>query len=193
MNKQDREIIAFFNAINPLKTPTAEALVSLFKPCELTTGDYFIREGQYAQTIGFLRSGVIRSYFIDAKGKEYNKQLFRAPCLIGAYSSLLTKKPNQIAQQALLPSEVWVADYIEIEKLYDQFHDLERLGRKIAEHYFFEKEKKEIEMAVLDAEDRYRIFRDSFPGLEQQISLKHIANYLGISQTQLSRIRKKMR
>jgi CRP-like cAMP-binding protein len=53
-------------------------------------------------------------------------------------------------------------------------------------------EKKEIEMALLDADKRYSIFRDEYPGIELEIPKYHVASYLGISPTQLSRIRKKM-
>ncbi len=75
---------------------------------------------------------------------------------------------------------------------YAQFHDLERLARKIAEYYFLEKERKELEMALQDATQRYFNFREQFPTLEQLIPQYHIASYLGISATQLSRIRRKL-
>ena len=71
--------------------------------------------------------------FINKEGKEYNKQFFVGPSIIGAYASLLTKQPNKIAQQALTDCEILVANYSDLEKLYETHHDLERLGRKIAE------------------------------------------------------------
>ncbi|MCH2084086.1 MAG: Crp/Fnr family transcriptional regulator, partial [Saprospiraceae bacterium] len=73
-----------------------------------------------------------------------------------------------------------------------KYQDLERLGRKIAEFYFLEKEQKEIEMALLDADKRYLILRKRFPTIENIIPQYYIASYLGISPTQLSRIRKKI-
>jgi len=47
-------------------------------------------------------------------------------------------------------------------------------------------------MALLDAEKRYLILREEFPGLEMKIPQYHIASYLGISPTQLSRVRNTM-
>lgn len=182
----------FINQISFLSDKTSETLLDVFYVKKFKKNDFFAREGEYAKQIGFLHEGIVRAYFIDAEGKEYNKQFFVAPSIIGAYSSLLTKKPNKIAQQALTDCQVLVADYSKIEALYDQFHELERLGRKIAEHYFSEKEKKEIEMALLDATQRYLILREEFPQIETIISQRNIASYLSISQTQLSRIRKKM-
>lgn len=158
----------------------------------LNKNDFFVREGEHAKQIGFLKSGIVRAFFLSKEGKEYTKQFFLDASLIGAYSSLLTKQPNKIAQQALTDCEILVANYSDLEKLYKKFHDLERLGRRMAEFYFLEKEQKEIEMALLDAEKRYLIMRERFPTIELMVPQYHIASYLGISPTQLSRIRKKM-
>jgi hypothetical protein len=47
-------------------------------------------------------------------------------------------------------------------------------------------------MALLDAADRYLIFKEEYPGLEDLIPQYHVATYLGVSPTQLSRIRQKL-
>ena len=129
---------------------------------------------------------------MNQDGKEYNKQFFVGPSLIGAYTSLLTGQKNLIPQQALTDCVIWAANYQKLEAHFSQFHDLERLARKIAEYYFLEKERKELEMALQDATQRYLNFRNQFPTLEQQIPQYHIASYLSISATQLSRIRRKL-
>lgn len=186
------EAIKYLNEISPLSQEAINSLSELFKPITLKKEEFFIKEDEYAKEIGFLESGVVRAFFINAEGKEYNKQFFVGPTLIGAYTSLLTKQKNKIAQKTLTECKIWKAPFSEIELLYSKFHDFERLGRKIAEYYFLEKEKKELEMALLDAEKRYLILREEFPGLEMKIPQYHIASYLGISATQLSRVRSTM-
>ncbi|MCR9289165.1 Crp/Fnr family transcriptional regulator [Saprospiraceae bacterium] len=187
-----KELINYLNKISPLSQETKQSLSELFSPIRLNEEDFFVEEGKYARQIGFLESGVMRAFFVNKEGKEYNKQFFVGPTLIGAYTSLLTKQKNKIAQKTLTECKIWKAPFHEIELLYTKHHDFERLGRKIAEYYFLEKEKKELEMALLDAEKRYLILREEFPGLEMKIPQYHIASYLGISPTQLSRVRNKM-
>jgi hypothetical protein len=58
-----------------------------------------------------------------------------------------------------------------------------------AESFFLHKEKREIELVLLRADERYRIFKEEYPTLENLISQYHVASYLGITPTQLSRIR----
>lgn len=188
----EHELIQFLHTISPLKKETQLAVASIFRVKKIKAGDFFIKEGVYAKEIGFLQAGIMRAYFTNSEAKEYNKQFFVGPALIGAYTSLLTKAQNKIAQMALTDCTIYTATIEQIEALYDRFHDFERLGRKVAEFYFLEKEKKELEMALLDADKRYLLFLKDFKGIDQEIPQYHIASYLGISATQLSRIRKKL-
>ncbi len=182
----------YLNAISPLSEQTWKEISVLFKPKTLSAKEYFVEEYKRATEIAFLEEGCVRAFFTNSEAKEYNKQFFVAPSLIGAYTSLLTKEKNLIPQQALTECKIWVVNFSDLEIRYSKFHDLERLGRKVAEFYFLEKERKEIEMALQDATERYLKFRHQFPSLEQLIPQYHIASYLGISATQLSRLRNKL-
>ncbi len=188
-----KDFLEYINKINPIHKDSLVELQKCFKPLQLKKNDFFVKQGENAKEIGFLRKGIVRAFFLNQEGKEYNKQFFIGPSIIGAYSSLITKQPNLIAQQALTDCDILVANFNAIEKLYDKFHDVERLGRKIAEFYFLQKEQKEIEMALLDADKRYLLMRKEFPAIELIIAQYHIASYLSISPTQLSRIRKKLK
>lgn len=182
----------YFNSISFISDETWAVIAPLFQCKTLAPKAFFVEQHKYAQKIAFLESGCVRAFFTDQQGKEYNKQFFVGPSIIGAYASLLTGTANQIPQQALTHCRIWVANYSLIKKEFANHHDLERLGRKIAEYYFLEKEQKELEMALKDATERYLIFRKTFPNLEQVIPQYHIASYLGISATQLSRLRKNL-
>lgn len=185
-------LISFFNSIGPLSGELQELMSEVFVFDELKKGDYFIKKGYCAKEIAFLESGIVRAYYINNDGKEYNKTFFSAPTIIGSYASLISKQKNEVAQQALTDCRIWKASFDKIEKLSDGNIEIERLRRKIAENYFLINEKKEIEMALLDAEERYAILQNEYPGIELQIPQYHIASYLGISATQLSRIRSKI-
>ncbi len=191
----DKLMIAFkkfFYDFSSVSTESWDNFSALFKPKELKKGDYFIKEGEIAKEIAFLERGIIRVFYRSDKGDEYNKQFFVNPSLIGGYASLITNLPTQINQQALTNCNILVAKHSDIQALYSTCPDIERVARILAEYYFVEKEQREIEIVLLDAEKRYHIFQKQFPQLEQQIPQYHIASYLGITPTQLSRIRKKL-
>ena len=183
------ELKNYFNSISKINESTWDIILPFFSEEKLLKKKYFAKENKTSRKIAFLKTGVVRAFFINQEGKDYNKQFFVGQSIIGAYSSLLTGKANLIAQQALTDCVIYSCDYKSLTTRYDEYPDLERFARKIAEHYFLEKEKKEIEIVLLDASQRYMLFKKEFPGLEQLISQLHIASYLGISATQLSRIR----
>jgi len=184
------ELKDYFNAISKFEESTWDKILPYFKEERLLKNEYFAKENKTARQIAFLKTGVVRAFFINQEGKDYNKQFFVGQSIIGAYTSLLTGNVNLIAQQALTDCVIYTCDYASLTKLYDEYPDVERFARKIAEYYFLEKEKKEIEIVLLDASQRYILFKKEFPTLEQLIPQFHIASYLGISATQLSRIRK---
>ena len=179
----------FFDLFSPLKEHTWREIEPLFQKNTLTKHTHFINVNETARKIAFLESGIVRAYFVNSQGQEYNKQFFVGPSIIGAYTSLLTGEPNLIPQQALSDCVIWTLEYHLITNRYDNFSDLERLSRKIAEYYFLEKERKELEIVLLNATERYKLFQEEFPGIEQHIPQYHVASYLGITPIQLSRIR----
>lgn len=185
------ELYKYLNSISPLQDQTWSNVENLFTEQTLQKGEYFIKEGETAKTIGFLKSGTIRAFYRNNEGLEYNKHFFVAHNFVGGYSSLVTESPNTINLQALTDCNILVANYEEIKKLYDLFPDFERVGRRLAEFYFVNKEKREIEIVLLNADERYLLFQKKYPQLEQLIPQYHIASYLGITPTQLSRIRRK--
>ncbi len=179
----------YLEQFTPIPNDAREALLATFTPQVLPKGAFLARPGSPATEVAFLLEGTIRAYVTDGRGTEYNKTLHVAPCFAGPYSALTTGRRNQVSVQALEPCQLLVADYRRVERLYDTFPALERFARKLAEYYFAEKEQREIDLVLLDAEARYAAFRQSFPGLESRIPQYHVASYLGITPTQLSRIR----
>ncbi|MDJ1481915.1 Crp/Fnr family transcriptional regulator [Cytophagaceae bacterium YF14B1] len=183
---------AYLNAISPLQEHTWQAIQPHFSYSALPKGAYYIQEGQIAKEFALLQKGVVRAFHRNRDGSEYNKRFFTCPSMIGSYASLITGTPSLFTQQALTDCQILKADYATISSLYLIYPDLERLARKFAENYFVENEKKEVEIVVLNADERYLQFQKDYPGLEQQISQYHIASFLGITPTQLSRIRRKL-
>lgn len=177
------------HAICPLQPDTWQALDRLFVRRELAGGVHFAAPAQPSVRIGLLESGCIRAYFVTPDGKEYNKHLFVAPDIVGDYAALLTGKPVNVPQQTLTPCVVWVADYTKVRSLESRHPELSVLARRYAEHSYLAKEQREIEIATMTATQRYELLRERQPTLESSVPQYHIAAYLGITPTQLSRIR----
>lgn len=180
---------AYLNQIHPLNPVEMDLVEDIFQVTYLKKDDYFAEVGELSQKIGLLGKGILRAYYQAPSGQQYNKTLFVPPCFVGALSSLASGTPNKIYIQALTDCEVWTADYHRMVALYDEYPGLERLNRRLTEFVFIEKEEREIELVVNNATERYLFFLERFGDFAHQIPLFHVASYLGITPTQLSRVR----
>ncbi|MCP4520343.1 MAG: Crp/Fnr family transcriptional regulator [Cytophagales bacterium] len=182
---------AYINKLVHLEEHEAKAMLSLFSNMTLQKNEYLAKEEEYSTKIAFIQHGVMRAFYRNNTGHEYNKTFFTDANFVAAYSSIVTGQKSLINIQCLTNCEIHIANFGEITKLYDKYPKIERLARKLAENKFVIKEKREIELVTLDAQERYKIFQKEHPNLENLIPQYHIASYLGVTPTQLSRIRAK--
>jgi hypothetical protein len=105
------ELKGYFDAISKLNESTWNRVLPFFEEKTFSKSEYFIEAHKTARQIAFLKSGVVRAFFINQEAKDYNKQFFVGPSIIGAYTSLLTGNVNLIAQQALTDCVIYTCDY----------------------------------------------------------------------------------
>jgi CRP-like cAMP-binding protein len=187
MVKLEDKIKSFFN----LDSNSLAIFTSVFSELEIKKYGSFAKKGEFSKRIAFVESGILRAYYSNDRGEEYNKTFFTEGSFVGAYSSLVSGEQNLIDIDCLTDCSLYVAEFQRITLLYDKYPKIERLARILAEYFFVRKEKREIELVTLEAKERYAIFQKEHPNLEQLIPQYHIASYLGITPTQLSRIRSK--
>lgn len=183
----------YFLEVTDIPTDSLKALFALFTPKSIEKDHYYAKHGQKAKKLAFLDKGLMRAFYHNEQGEEYNKLFFKGPAIVAGYASLITKQPGIINIQALTACDILEANFEDIVALYPQHPSIETLNRKIAENFFVEKEKREMSLIMNDASERYALFQREFPTLENDIPLYHIASYLGITPTQLSRIRAQKR
>ncbi|WP_266363902.1 Crp/Fnr family transcriptional regulator [Tellurirhabdus rosea] len=182
-------LLKLIEQVSPLPEAARHDLQACFHPVRLPKGEYFVRAGELTYAVAFVQEGVLRAFITTGDGTEYNKTFFAEDDLLAVYYSFLQSRPSHLSVQALTACTLLVADYRHLEALYDRHPALERFARRQAEWLFVLKEQREIDLVLLDAAARYEKFRAENPDLEQRIPQYHIASHLGITPTQLSRIR----
>ena len=133
-------------------------------------GEHYARSGQAAKKLGSVESGLLRAYYQNPEGEQFNKIFFSNPAIVGAYTSLITKEENQVNIECLTYCEMVEAEFQEILDLYEEHPMIELLKRTIAQDFFVKKEKREISLVMNDASERYAFFQKEHPGLENRIA-----------------------
>jgi len=109
--------------------------------------------------------------------------------VMGPLTSLVLNRPSPVHIGAMEDSELLVAPYKDVARLYETNPEVNKIGRIIIEYAWIGKERRETQLIMLDATQRYLAFLEEFPKLDMRIPQYHIASYLGITPVQLSRIR----
>ncbi|GAA3644976.1 hypothetical protein [Flavivirga jejuensis] len=85
------DLYSYLNAISPVQETTWNELKIIFTEQSLKKGEYFVKEVKTAKKFGFIRKGIIRAFYRNNEGVEYNKHFFVDNNMIDAYSSLITQ------------------------------------------------------------------------------------------------------
>ena len=138
----------------------------------------------------FIETGLLRGYKI-AEGKDYTHHFFTPNWFATDFESFLTNRPGSLFIESLTQ-----VNYLEIDKevlcrLYENHHQLEKLGRIIAEKAYLVTVEKMSDLQMLNLKERYKSLIRKNPQLFIDVPQKHIASYLGVSEQSLSRIKGK--
>ena len=167
-----------------------QAIKSLLIFKQLHQGEFFSQEGQYNREFAFLCQGTARIYYIIHNGTEYTKYFLQKNDFFTA--SIEPGMPSQVSIQALTDVLYLYIPYPKFEELIDKYGKLAVVVNRLLLAYFNKKQQREIRLLANTALQNYQLFLEEYPDLENKISHYHIASYLGITPTQLSRIRKKL-
>ncbi len=175
----------------PLSTETWALLQSACTIKLLAKGACLYSAGHIARSFGFVYTGLLRAFVTDNAGNEYNKNFFDEASFPGSMASLLTQTPSSFTFEALEPSVIVTIDFARYRSLLRDVDDLKWFHILYLEkNWLLEKEVREIQIIQENASIRYQRFVENHPSLCERIPQYHIASHLGITPTQLSRIRK---
>lgn len=192
------------DAISHLKTtlnnyyPLSEEAFLAYKNCTrlrtVEKGEVLYEIGQTPSHFAFLHRGLMRAYVIDEQGNAFNKSFFAEGRFPGSMTALLTHKPSFMAIDALEKSEILEIDFKQFRQALFENNELMAFHIHYLEtHWLLEKEPKEIGYLQFEAKQRYLNFLEEFNPIINRLTQYHIASYLGITPTQLSRIKKDLK
>jgi len=183
-------LIDFIQNTIPLGDEMARNIAANFQPKDWKKGDLFLKEGKVSNEYLFLDSGFMRGYLYDTEGNEVTVQFFSPRGVVFEVASFFQRVPTQENIQALTDSSGWILTYEQLNNLFHTIPAFRDFGRAVLVKGFVALKLRTLSMINKTAEQRYEMLLASNPEIFQNASLKHIASYLGITDSSLSRIRK---
>ena len=154
--------------------------------------DYLLKEGQVEKKYWFVETGFIRSYVIDIEGNDITFNLYATTDVVIDYPSIFFFAPTRENIQALTDCVCWEISFESFQELFNDITSYREHQRGLLVGSYFALKQHSISLIADQAKDRYLRLLKEKPHIIQNVSLKHIATFLGITDTSLSRIRKEI-
>ena len=156
---------------------------------ELIKGAVLIRQGQNVNNVYFVTNGCLRSYCIDKNGKEHTLQFAIKNWWISDYIAIHNNESATLSIECLKESSVIEFNAKKLDDIFTLYPEYEPFQRNLLERHVVSLHKRILNQLQLTAAERYDLFLEQYPNIEQFARNYHIASYLGITQESLSRIR----
>lgn len=183
-----------FKLYYPIGDVALQLLISLVHIDLFKKGSIVLDIDEIAKNVYILCEGAIIAYFIDELGNTYNKNIFLEGQFVGSTVSSLKKTPSEFVLEAIEDCIVITINYKKYRKLINENIELKEFYIAYLEkNWIIDKERREIALVMETAKTRYIKLLEKHPNIDNRIPLHHIASNLGITPTQLSRIRKELK
>lgn len=167
-------------------------ILSKYKEVNIPKNEFLLKEGQTEKKYWFIQTGFIRSYIVDTEGNDITFNLYSAGDVVIDYSSILLHAPTMENIHTLTDCVCWEISFDDFQELFNTIISFREQQRGLLVNSYFALKQHSISLIAKPAKERYLHLLNTKPHLIQNVSLKQIATYLGITDTSLSRIRKEI-
>jgi CRP/FNR family transcriptional regulator, anaerobic regulatory protein len=163
-----------------------------YKPRVIAKNDSFLRVGQVCTSIAFIESGTLLYFRENENADKHVCDVLFEGAWATYLQSLVTKTPSDMTIQALEETHIVEIQQDNLNRLFEQFPQAERLSRKLTEESFIQIAQRMAGLQFLTSEERYTTLMKEDPRLIERVPQYYLASLLGIAPQSLSRIRKEL-
>ena len=188
MKKQFEDFI--YRRVKKPRDHEVQEILSIFSEKKYNKGALFKDEDTVIKKLGFLVEGSARNYFINDKGDEITDQIVQKNNFLSDIISVRTGEKSPIIIEILEKSIVLEANMDNVWDLLEYNVTFNILIREYIGDRSMELLKRHLMFLNGTAKERYQYILETNPEILKKFPLKYIATMIGVTQTQLSRIRK---
>ncbi|MNU25406.1 DNA-binding transcriptional dual regulator Crp [compost metagenome] len=189
---QEKEFLKTIFSEKEFKDEELFTILSKFDKVKFAKNEYLLHEGKIENTYWFLESGFIRSFVNDGNGNDITTNFYSSEDAVIDYSSFFLRIPTRENIQALTACICWQIDFETFQQLFHGIESFRDHGRTILVSSYFTLKNHKISIIADQAKERYIQLLQEKPQIVQNVALRHIATFLGITNSSLSRIRKEI-
>lgn len=192
MNEDRKTLTNFIQQTLPIADHIAHTIASNFELKIFGKNEFLLKQGQISNDYLYLETGFIRVFTYDTDGNEVTTNIYSKNSVVFEPASYIKRTPTKENFQALTDCTTWIIKHDAFQILFHSIPEFREFGRANLVNGFIALKERTLDMINLTAEQRYEQLLNTRPDIFQNVSLKYMASYLGITDTSLSRIRKEI-
>lgn len=157
----------------------------------VSKGNFLLKPGTHVKHEYFVVKGCLKAYYIDAKGGRHIIQFAIENWWIGDFDAFYNQIASNLYIEAIEDAELLSLNYDQLQKIYTEAPIFERYFRILITKAFVSQRKRILSTQEKNTQERYLEFCNAYPNIEDRVPNYDIANYLGVTPENLSRVRKK--
>ena len=173
---------------HPLSRESVHALAEILVCKKYRKGEIVLQAGEVCKAMLFIGKGMLRQFYYKYD-KDLTEDIGYENGMIICIESYFKQEPTRLMVETLETSVVWELPRVEVEKLIDQYRDIERLYRGFIEHSLIESQIKADTLRFEPAHKRYDKLLQLHPEILKRAPLVYIASLLQMTPETLSRVR----
>lgn len=175
-----------------LNLETVALLRPAFRLKHCKRGEVLLRQNERWQQVYLIETGLIRLYFLQSNGKEFNKSFYREGQLICPLTLKMQQQASLFGISCLEPCSVWQCSAEQFSAILGNQQAWTQLQSHFLSQLVDHKLQREHDLLSLAAKERYQAFCEREPELAERVPLVQLASYLGITDVSLSRLRNRL-
>ena len=164
-------------------------IIDCFEERRFSKNEFFLKEGKVCDFL-YLTEGFMRAYTFDLKGNEVTTNLFAANRRVYDQASFFLQTASEENIQAITDCLGYSITFEKMNNLFHSIPEFREYGRGMLVKELVSYKKRTLAMINKSAEQRYEDLIKDAEEIFQFVQLRHIASYLGITNSSLSRIRR---
>jgi CRP-like cAMP-binding protein len=186
------KLLTAIEKFSPLEERSRKAFLQAWQVWELPKNYQVLKAGCVSDYIYFLEKGAVRIFY-HKKEKEVTEWIALDEQFFLSITSFFNRVPSNLSIETLEPSLLYGIPHHELMQMADQYHEVERLLRKMVTGSLILSQIRMDSIQFETAQERYEKLLESSPQIIQRIPLSYIASFLGVTLETLSRIRSSSR
>ena len=177
------------NQVSSIEKNSMDNILSVFKPLEISKGEFFLKSGKICRQMAFIESGYMRMYDI-VDGKEITLWIGSENRFITSLSSFIFETSNNWNIQAITDCKLYIinrGNHFKLNKTEPKWLEFDNI---LLANSFALLEKNMFSQLHTTAKQRFENILNEEPELFKNVPLQYIASMIGITPESLSRLRK---